>query len=115
MSGQLYPFGYAEYNLSAPLNLLSEYEAKSRFEFEEIPMKSITFRTPTVDVVFTMDHDRKMFVCDWRQYKDAFNCSPNPRRINVVINSVRQNEAMFTKREVENAKEARKKLRIAVI
>lgn len=108
--GEFHPFGYAEYNPAAPLNLLSEYEAKSRYNFVEVPMESVTFFTPYADVMFTMDHDRKMFVCDWRKYSGVFKCSPIQQQVSVVINSVRQNEAMYSKREVELAREARIKI-----
>ena len=106
--GMLHPFGYVEINESAPINLLSEYELKSRFDFDEVALVSLSVHACGTTIDFYMDHDRHMFVVDWREYVGIFTYSPVPRQIGVVINSVRQNEAMFSKREVQLAKDARK-------
>jgi len=106
--GMLHPFGYVEINELAPINLLSEYELKTRFDFDEVPLVSLSVYACGTTIDFYMDHDRHMFVVDWREYVGIFTYSPVPRQVGVVINSVRQNEALYSKREVQLAKEARK-------
>ena len=109
-SAQFHPFGYCEINDKTPINLLSEFEVKSRFKFfEKFPEYLIVY-VGSVEVKFTMDVDRRQYVADWREYKDIFTYSPSPKMLGVVINSVRQNEAMYTKREVALAREARTKI-----
>jgi len=109
-SAQFHPFGYCEINDKTPINLLSEFEVKSRFKFVEKFPEYIIFFVGSVEVKFNMDLDRRQYVVDWREYKDFFSYSPNTKMLGVVINSVQQNEAMFTKREVASAKEARVKI-----
>jgi hypothetical protein len=56
ISGQLHPFGYCEYNPKAPINLLSEYEVKQRFEYEEKRGEYIIVFVGSVKVKFLMNH-----------------------------------------------------------
>ncbi len=51
----------------------------------------------SVEIVFNMDLDTRQWVVDWRNYANLFNYLPVPKMINVVINSVAQNEALHTK------------------
>jgi hypothetical protein len=122
-SGQLHPFGYCEVNKNTPINLLSEYEVRSRFAIEDRydgpgPDQGV-IRNPDFKIVhvgscaipFRLDNDTRQYVVDWRYFVKRFTYSPSPyspfMSNNVVINSVRQNEAMFTKDEVRRAKKAR--------
>ena len=115
-SGQLHPFGYCEVNKNTPINLLSEYEVRSRFAIEDRydgpgPDQGV-MRNPDFKIVhvgscaipFRLDDDTRQYVVDWRDFVKRFTYSPSPyspfMSNNVVINSVRQNEAMFTKDEV---------------
>ena len=109
-SAQFHPFGYCEINVNTPINLLSEFEVKSRFKFVEKFPEYLIIYVGQLQVKFTMDVERRQYIADWREYKNLFTSSPNPKMLGVVINSVRQNEAMFTKREVALAKEARAKI-----
>ena len=65
-SGTLHPFGYCELNESAPINLLSEFEIRSRFRVDEIfadeskvgnPLKKIV-HVGAIDVIFQLDTGR---------------------------------------------------------
>ena len=114
-SGVIHPFGYCEINDKAPINLLSEFEVRSRFRVEDRYADKISVGNPTSKVVhvggtqveFMLDSNTRQYVADWRQYSRLFTYSPQPHSVNVVISSVKQNEAMFTKDEVRRAKLAR--------
>jgi hypothetical protein len=108
--GNFHPFGCAELNIHTPINLLSEYEIKSRYDFTEIPLDSLVVHTPERDIHFWMDHDRHMYVTDWRKYTGAFDSSAAPLRGVGLVSTVRQNEAMYSAREVKAAREAVKKI-----
>ena len=108
--GFVHPFGYCEFNPRAPVNLLSEFEVKSRFDFVEEKLKSLTVFVGAVEVKFNYDLERRQFICDWRDYKNLFSFSPRSKVVGVIINSVAQNEAMYTKQEVALAKQARAKI-----
>ena len=89
----------------------STTEVKSRFDFVEEKLKSlITVFVGAVEVKFDYDLERRQFICDWRQYKNLFSFSPRSKVVGVIINSVAQNEAMYTKQEVALAKQARAKI-----
>ena len=123
-SGQMHPFGYCEINRKTPINLLSEYEVRARFAIEDRydgpgPAQGV-MRNPDFKIVhvgscaipFRLDNDTRQYVVDWRDFVHRFTYSPSPYSPflfsnNVVINSVKQNEAMFTKDEVRRAKKAR--------
>ena len=118
-SGYLHPFGYCEVNKDTPVNLLSEFEVRARFVIEERwdgpgPADGV-IRNPdwkvvhigAVEVCFKLVEETRQYVVDWRQYQNNFFYSPKGASANVVINSVRQNEAMYSKEEVRRAKLAR--------
>ena len=114
-SGFLHPFGYCEVNKQAPINLLSEFEVRSRFHIEDRyeddtvianPISKVVFVGNT-EIEFKLDTVTRQYVVDWRPYHDRFTYSPKPHSVNVVISSVKQNEAMFSKDEVRRAKLAR--------
>ena len=58
--GVFHPFGVVEVNPRAPINLLSEYDIKSRFKFTEVALECFIVHAPGRDVQFRMDHSRKM-------------------------------------------------------
>ena len=117
--GFLNPFGYCELNHRAPINLLSEFEVRARFCIEDrydgsgpddgvmCNPSSRVVHVGAVEIEFKLDVDNRQYVVDWRRYKHLFTYSPKIHGVNVVINSVRQNEAMHSKDEVRRAKLAR--------
>ena len=112
-SGKLHPFGYCEINTKSPINLLSEFEVRSRFFLEDRyaddnkignPVSKIV-HVGSTEVEFKLDSGTRQYVVDWREFHKLFSFSP--KSVNVVISSVKQNEAMFSKDDVRRARMAR--------
>ena len=111
----IHPFGYCEIKKKAPINLLSEFEVRSRFVIEDRFASESDVANPTskvvhvgkVEVEFKLDSNTRQYIADWRDYKDLFTYSPRPHSVNVVVSSVKQNEAMFSKDDVRRAQLAR--------
>jgi hypothetical protein len=111
-SGMIHPFGYCEINKNAPINLLSEFCVRASFRVVDKYADGKVAGNPTskivfvgkVEIEFKLDVDTRQYVTDWRLFKNKFSFSPKQHSINVVISSVRQNEARFSKDEVRRAK-----------
>ena len=113
--GMIHPFGYCEINAKAPINLLSEFEVRSRFLVEDRYAAESDVANPVskvvhvgkVEVEFKLDSNTRQYVVDWRKYKDLFTYSPKPHSVGVIVSSVKQDEAMFSKEDVRRARVAR--------
>lgn len=100
-SGMIHPFGYCELNKNAPINLLSEFCVRSSFRVVDKYADDKCAGNPTSKVVivgsvhieFKLDTDTRQYVTDWRKFANKFDFSPKQHAVNVVISSVKQNEA----------------------
>ena len=107
ISGNFHPFGYCEVNKNTPINLLSEFEVRSRFQIEDVYADSNRVGNPVSKIVIIFDHrvefrldfNTRQYVVDWRPFAKLFSESPSPKVLDVVINFGHQNEAMYSPRE----------------
>ena len=111
-SGMIHPFGYCELNKNAPINLLSEFCVRASFRIVDKyaddkrtgnPISKVII-VGTFQIEFKLDTDTRQYVADWRLFTNKFDFSPKRHSVNVVISSVKQNEARFSKDEVRRAK-----------